>query len=207
MSGSTFARQIRLSFSPDALWPEIARRTAEHARGERDRLIAAGSFSRRYVTLVNGIEGAREETIRPGGAIVYQAVSLGAAVLLALDVLRRRSPVVSGDYRNSFLVAAEGGRPIPAAAFNPNLLGRDASEVYVFSPLPYSRKVDVQLVGGRKLRFSVEPGLYEDAARAVKRAYPDLDASRLYTVQHPQRERNDAGRWIEYPAVVIRARG
>lgn len=52
--------------------------------------------------------------------------------------------------------------------------------------------------------------IFADAATAIRRAYPAMDAYRLYTVppgvRWPGPARTEAGRKIEYPAVVIRGR-
>jgi hypothetical protein len=208
MSGRTFARQVRVAFSEAELWPAIRARVAAYAQADRNRLIAAKQFAPRYTTFVNGTEGADELTLRPDGVILYRGQALGPAIAYALEFLVQRSPVLSGDYSRSFMVGVSrgdlGGRPIPMQQFDPERVSPDATEAFVYSPLPYSRLVDVQMVGGRSLRFRTAPGLYEDAAKAVRRRFPGLDARRQYTIQHPAREKREDGRWIEYPALLIR---
>lgn len=208
MSGARFEREVRIAFGKDALWADIQREVAREARAARDALIASGRFPAAYTTIVNGVRDAREETIRPDGAIVYDGQVLGPAVAFALGFLAQRAPKLTGDYGRSFMVAVSrggaDGRPIPMAAFRPDAISADATGAFIYSPLPYSRKVDVQLVGSRKLRFSAPPGLYDDAARAVRTRYPTLNASRLYTIRHPAAERREDGKRIEYPALEIR---
>lgn len=218
MSGARFEREVRLAFSADALWADIQLQAAQDARATRDRLIAEGRFPRAFTTLVNGIEGAAEETIRPGGAIVYEGQVLGPAVAFALAFLRDRSPSrrtrqyakhsTPDRYADSFMVAisrgSADGRPIPASRFSADAVSADATGAFIYNRLPFARKVDVQLEGGRKLSFSSPPGLFADAARAVRSRWPTLNASRLYTVQHPAAERTSAGRRLEYPALEIR---
>jgi hypothetical protein len=180
---------------------------AKEARAARDALIASGRFPRAFTVFVNGVRDAREETISPTGAIVYDGQVLGPAIAFALGFLAQRSPKLSGDYGRSFMIAVSrggaDGRPIPMAAFRPEAVSAEATGAFIYSPLPYSRKVDVQLVGSRKLRFSAPPGLYDDAARAVRSRYPTLNASRLYTVRHPTAERREDGKRIEYPSLEI----
>jgi hypothetical protein len=208
MSGRAFARQVSLTFSEAELWPQVRARFVAYARADRDRLIAARQFPSNFTTFVNGAEGADETTLRPDGVILYRGQALGLAIAFALDFLARRSPFLDGDYRKSFMVGvsrgAALGRAIPMLQFDPAKVSPDATEAFVYSPLPYSRLVDVQMVGTRRLRFSVEPGLYQDAAKAVRARFPALDARREYTIQHPDRERREDGRWIEYPALLIR---
>jgi hypothetical protein len=206
--GAQFAREMTRFFAPRTLWPEIARETAIFARRERDELIRARRFAPLYATFVNGVEDAAEETIRPGGAILYRARSLGAGVALAIAELRRRAPVVSGRYRDSFMVGvARGGvegRAMPWDMFDPAQVSEDATEAFIYSPEPFSRKLDVQLIGARRLQVSAPAGFFKDAAATVRRRFPMLDAQRLYTVRHPAAERREDGRMIEYPAVVVR---
>lgn len=211
MSGASFARQVQLAFQPGTLWPVMRQQVVRYARADRDRLIAQDRFPAQFNTFVNGVEGADEFSLRPEGLILYRGLSLGPAIAFALSYLQKRSPVLTGAFSRSFMVGvsrgSQDGRPIPMAQFEAARVGADATEAFIYSPLPYGRLVDVQLVGTRRLRFSVEPGLYDDAGRAVQRRFPMLNAFRRYTVQHPARERRQSdGRWIEYPALVIALR-
>ncbi len=221
MSGAQFAREIRLAFSADMLWSDIVKEVAPLARADRDQAIRAGEFSAAYDTLVNGREGAREESLQPGGAIVYRARSLGAAVGLALDYLRRNSPdrvtrqgsahATTTRYRDSFMVGIsrgdQAGRAIPAESFDPDLVSADATEAFVYNLQPFSRQVDVQLEGSRRIRFSIEPGIFNRAAAYVRRAYPDLQAQRIYDLDFPgkYRPRYAKASAFQSPGLIIRA--
>lgn len=220
MSASVFARELRFRFSRDTLWPQVQRATAMMARQHRDWLIEDGDFSAHYRTIVNGVEGAAEETIRPNGTIIYRTRGIGMAVSFVLAYLRDHAPEQRARqtarhstplrFRDSFMVGIsrgnEDGRAIPAASFSADRVSDDATEAYVYSSLPFSRLVDVQLEGGRRLKFSVEPGIYASAAQAARRAYPGIDAQRIYDIRHPARQRRKSDRrWIQYPGVVIRA--
>lgn len=220
MSGSAFAREIRLAFGKDALWADIVKEVVPLARQDRDQAIRANEFSAAYDTIVNGREGAPEESLQPGGAIVYLARSIGPAVALALDYLRRDSPdrvVPQGSkhdtstrYRDSFMVGisrgATAGRAVPAASFDADQVSADATEAFIYSPLPFSRQVDVQLIGSRRIRFSIEAGLFDRAAAYIRRSFPMLDARRVYDLDHPGKYRpeNAKARQFHSPGVVIR---
>ncbi|HEV7458234.1 MAG TPA: hypothetical protein VGN96_15795 [Roseococcus sp.] len=214
MSGARFAREIRLAFAPETQWPEVVRRLAAYARMDRDRAIQAGQFSPEYETIVGGRQDAAEETLRPGEVIVYRARALGMAAALGLAELQRRAPRRTGDYAGTFAVAVRGrggwGGFIRAASFDPRRVGADAEEIVLFSTADYSRKLDVQQVGGRTIRVMVPPGFFSDAAAAVRRAYPAVDAFRSYNVPRgvrwPGPKRTQAGRLIQYPCVMISAR-
>lgn len=65
----------------------------------------------------------------------------------------------------------------------------------------------VQLVGGRRLRFSIPPGLFDDAVKAVRGRFGNLvTEQRRYTIRFPGQERTRQGRTPEYPALEIGAR-
>lgn len=209
MSGAQFQRAVRLAFSRDAIWADVAARTAAFARSDRDAKISAQRFSPIYDTLVNGREGAAEETIQPGGAIVYRAQLLGPAVAAALAELMKRVPRRTGGYAKTFRVAlgrGEGGYPIPAAQFDPALVSPEATDAYVFSTADFSRQLDVQIAGNRRIRVMVPPGFFADAAAAVRRRFPTVQAQRLHTIRWPGAGRTRQGREIEYPAVWISLR-
>jgi hypothetical protein len=178
---------------------------ANAARTGVAELISTGGASPKYTRFVDGTKDAVEDSVRPDGAILYQFGYLGEIVVFAVAFLQARSPVRSGAYRKSFVVSING-RPIPAASVNPANVPHDA-EVFVFNVAPYARKVDVQLVGGRPLRFKVPPGLFEDAAKAVNSRFGNaMTARRLYNLKFPGQASNAAGRALEYPALVISRR-
>lgn len=221
MSGAAFAREIKLAFAPGTIWADIVRDVVPLARADRETEIAAGQFSPAYDTIVNGRPDAPEESLQPGGAIVYRARSLGAAIASALDYLRRNSPAqvtpqaakhnTGTRYRDSFMVGISrgdmAGRAIPAASFNAELVTADATEAFIYSPLPFSRLVDVQMEGGRRVRFSIEAGLFDRTAAYLRRLYPALYAQRIYNLDHPGKYRPKTARAKAFhsPGVIIRA--
>lgn len=226
-----FQRQLSL-FIDRTLSPAAqSRRLAEVARRERDSLIAAGRASPSYRWWVDGREGAPEETVAPAGdgRIVYRFSSLGAVTAFALQVLIERSPPRSAapinpqtgktaHYRDGFYVGVNG-KFIPAAVFEPAAVPPGA-EIVIGNTQPYSRKVDVQLIGTRKLSFSVPPGLFDDAAKAIASRFGDLvTVKRVYTMQFPGqyqlraeqvtnkgRPRRRLGKPVESPALIITSR-
>jgi hypothetical protein len=208
MNGAQFRRAITVTFGADTLWADIAAKTAAFAREDRDEKIAGQVFPAAFRTFVNGQEGAREEALRPGGVIYYEGLALGPALAMALDELKNRAPAVRGTYRRSFMVAVGrggSGRPISAQDFDADLVSADATEGWVFSPLPYSRLLDVQVAGTRPIKVVVPPGFFADATAAVRRAFPTLIVSRENTIRIPwvQQRGKYTGRRIDYPAIRI----
>ncbi|AWK90347.1 hypothetical protein [Azospirillum thermophilum] len=226
-----FQRQLSL-FIDRTLSPAAqSRRLAEVARRERDALIAAGRASPSYRWWVDGREGAPEDTVAPagGGQIVYRFSSLGAVTAFALEFLIARSPPRSAapinpktgktaHYRDGFYVGVNG-RFIPASVFEPGAVPPGA-EIVIGNTQPYSRKVDVQLVGHQSLTFSVPPGLFDAAAKAIAARYGDfVTVKRVYTMRFPGqyllraeqvtnkgRSRRRLGKPVESPALIITSR-
>lgn len=178
---------------------------ANTARARLAELTDTGRASRQFRKFVDGVEGASEDAVQPSGVILYEFVYVARAAVFALEFLRGRAPVGTGRFRDSFVVAVNG-RPIPAASFVPASVPSDA-QVIVYNSQPYSRKVDVQLVGTKRLRFTVPAGLFDDAARALGRQFGNtLDVRRVYNVSVPDPWTTRSGRKTEYPALVIQRR-
>lgn len=223
-----------------------SRRLAEVAKAEKDRLVAAGRASRRFRRWVDGVEGAPEEAVKAadGGRIVYRFSVLAAVCTFALSFLINRSPPRSSaplnpatgktaHYRDGFYFGIKdsasahagrgdsGGRFVPAAQFNPAALSPSITEIIIGNVLPYSRKIDVQLIGGESLSFSVPAGLFDDAVKAIRARFGTMvSVKRVYTMDFPnqyrlrQRQTYTAGKHkgksrgregtrVESPAIII----
>jgi hypothetical protein len=220
MSGSVqaFRQQVRV-FTDRHLTPQAqSKALAAAARSGRDELIRSGRAAPNYAIWVDGQQDASEDAVKPGGAIVYRFQLLGEAAVFAMAFLRARAPVRGGTYRDSFQYALSAGgngtanryvgsRIVRPDSFDPQKVEANVDEVILFNRQPYSRKVDVQLVGLRKLRFEVPPGLFDDAAAAIRRRFPTLAARRVYSMNFPGQWRlktgNRAGNLVESPALVI----
>lgn len=218
---TTVRQQVQV-FVDAALSPaaRAAQLAAVAKQGVAD-LIASGQASPRFQRFVDGRADAPEESVDGRhGVILYQFSSVADATAAALDFLRARAPARSGDYRNSFYVAVDG-RFIPARMFRMDSVPPSA-EIVIGNTEPYSRKVDVQLVGSKPLRFSVPPGLFDDAARDLRRRFGNtVTVKRVYSMNFPGQYRlrqtthragshrvaRKAGTLVESPALIIRPVG
>jgi hypothetical protein len=141
---------------------------------------------------------------------------------MALELLRKGSPErvakqgVKNNtpirYRDAFEVGISrgevGGRPIPAASFDPGKVTSDATEAFIYNLLPFSRQVDVQLIGSKRIRFSIDAGLFDRVAGSVRRAFPALYVSRIYNVDFPEKyTTSPPGGKFHSPGLVIRPIG
>ena len=204
---STFRQSIRVFVDANLSPAAQSARLAGAARTAVADLVASGQAGPRYTTYVDGQAGADESRVKPRGVILYEFSSIGDAAEFAVTFLIARSgPAVSGAYRAGFVVAVNG-RPIPARMFRKASVPPDA-EVLIYNVEPYSRKIDVQLSGGRRLKYRTPPNLFDDAARAVKGRFGNsVAARRLYTIrfagQATIRRGKAAGRIVDSPALVL----
>ena len=204
---SAAARQLRVAAAGLA-GPEVSAALAKHARAELARVIASGEAPDSYRRFVDGRQGAPEEEVRPDGVILYVFDYIQNAAAFALSFLVQRSPISSGAYRRGFWLASGlGGRMIPAASVAWNKLDPSAP-LYIGNFEPYSRKLDVQFLGGRKLQVSVPPGIFEDAAGAVNDAFGAMVRARRSVVAgtyHLKTGRRQ-GQDVQSPVLIIEAR-
>jgi hypothetical protein len=217
MSGS-FRRSVTVfvneNLSPAAQSAHLART----AIAGREELIRSRRAPDSYRTLVDGKEGVPEAQVQPRGMIVYRFNLLGEAAVFALAFLRERSPVRGGKFRDSFWLAVDG-RAFSMKTFDPEKVGT-ATEIIIYNTQPYSRRVQVQFDGTRRLRFSVPPDMFGDAMMAVRRRFPTLDATQLYRIKAPGSNNGGqgpglytlkngrrAGKVVDSPALVIGVKG
>lgn len=192
-------------------------RLATFARARLDETIKSGRGSPRYTRLVDGLAGRDESQVRGDGAgrIDYLFQHVGPAALRAIEFLRGRSPngAVSNrpdhrKFRDSFYVGVNG-RLILWSNFNPDMVPGDA-EIVIVNTAPDNRKVDVQMIGKQSLRYAVPEGLYDDAARMLRREFPALTAKRVYSMkfsgQYILQRGDKAGTPVQSPALIITTR-
>lgn len=209
----TFDCEIKLltaGIAPGA----VNKALAEFARSELKKAQAAGA-GKSYQLYVNGHLADSEDQVIAPGPIVYQFSLWNEIVTYALSELRRRSPVRSGRFRNSFIILVDGkivpdGREIVAS-----------SEVIITNYQPYIRKAEAGLLG--TARFAI----FDGTKRALARKFgntgrsadgylfetkwldivPGVHPGIPYILKRSQGRRKDrqAGQPITYPAVIMSA--
>jgi hypothetical protein len=155
----TFERDLKVAtadLSEEAISSELAR----FAKQELARAIENGEGSQIYTRYVGGVAGAREETVKAPGPILYVFSWWRPIVEMALAELVKRSPHKSGRFASSFIVIA-GDRIVTDYD---TLQASD--EVIVVNAQPYSRKVQVGA-----MQMSVPAHMFDAARSAVKKAY------------------------------------
>lgn len=208
-----FDREIRLAtegISEDS----IGRELAKLAKRELARAIADGA-SPIYERYVNSRPGVIEEEVIAPGPIVYEFALWEPVISFALDQLRKRSPVKTGQFRNSFIVIVGESivtdfDAIPARA-----------EVIITNFQPYVRKAEVGRLGiparrifdGTKRSLSARFGNQGRNTPAAFRFETQflsigngIHPSIPYVLKRSGRSRRkdrQAGQPITYPAIIL----
>lgn len=220
------ATDINLFVSRDLSPAGQSRAVAEFARGaiaeadQTNRRIL-GRIPPRTVT-VDGRQGAALDSVRPAGTIIAEWEVVNDVLIWIGDMLRERSPIVSGDYRKGWTLLADGravdeGQQVPHA------------EVYTFvNVVPYARKIEVgKTRSGRDFVIQVPNRIAERTAKDAAARFGNIARIRsvwinllgAYTLRHDQasrsfkggvmriskRQRLDRvrGSQITYPAITV----
>lgn len=123
-------------------------------------------------TYVDGSEGAALESVRPDGVIVREYEMVIDLLVFIAEELKRVSPVLSGRYRSSHSLFADGVE-VPVGATIP-----DAEEYVFLSDLPYSRKIEGS--AGRAPESPKAPkGVYEITAAKANSRYSNVAKTRF----------------------------
>jgi hypothetical protein len=120
---------------------------------------------------VDGRRGASLEQVRAvGGSIIVEWELMTDVLVWIGNTLRDRSPVVSGAYRDSHTLYADGveievGAEIPGGV----------SELVFLSPLPYARKLEIgKTESGRDFVVQVPNRIYERTAEDANSRFGNI---------------------------------
>lgn len=165
-----------------------------------------------YRQIVDQVEGAPLQAVRPDGVIIFSWQYLGQVVQDIYEALVARSPIVSGRYVSGIEVIADGEMSAPDADFS------TAKQIIIVATVAYSRKLEVHLrKDSRPFVVQVPPHIVQDTADAAVRMYGDLAAiefnyveiSNPYMLRTNISHRRRHGRTVtnmEYPAIIIEPR-
>lgn len=165
------------------------------AKREHGRVMAAGPRPVSFVRIVDGREGAAEETVRPAGVIVYRYPRLEMVAQFAMETLYDLSPVgppERGHYRDAHTLVVEG------VAVTNLKRWRSGQEIVITNLMPYARKIEV---GAMTMRVPGSARVYQQARRKVMARYGNL-ARVEFTYRAFAGSGGDAK--LRYPCLVIR---
>lgn len=209
---ATFDQEIRMATAGISL-AAVNKALADFARSELRKAQTSGAASQSYRLYVNGRPAMSEDEVVAPGPILYLFSMWSEIIDFAVAELKRRSPVWTGRFRDSFIVVVNGdivpsGKSIDAT-----------SEVIITNFQPYIRKAEAGLLGTK--RFAIFDGTKRALARRFgnegRRAYGYLFETKWlnigagvhpnipYILKHSQGRRKDrqAGMPISYPAIVM----
>jgi hypothetical protein len=201
---NTFRRAVKVFIDTNLTPAARSAALAAYAEKTVNDLVQSGKASPRYRQFVDGVEGASPLNVRR--VIADQFAYTGDAAVFALEFLRGRVPVRSGRFRDSFIVAVEG-KPTPGLQFDARQAGA-TSTIIIYSPLPFERKIDVQLAGKTTLHFSGPSGMFNDAVREVRGRFGNsVRVARVSNIKLPGayllRGTRDKGTPVQTPALII----
>lgn len=168
-------RVTAASIRSDLDLPEQRRAAGEFARqgiAEADQVNrrVLGRVPPRTIT-VDGRQGAPLESVKPdGGSIIVEYELVGDVLRWIAGALRERSPVVSGKYRDSHTLFADGretkiGEQIPSGV----------TEFVFLNTQPYSRKIEIaKTKAGRAFVIRVPNRIYERTAKDARGRFSNM---------------------------------
>ncbi|WP_025319147.1 hypothetical protein [Granulibacter bethesdensis] len=163
-------RNVTLALNGAASTQAMQDRVAAYARDRLAELRRDG-HPEPYRTYVDGREGVPLEQVRiGGGTIAFLFSYLAEATSWAVDQMRKRSPVLTGAYRDAWIIAVNGV-PLRGSVAD---IPPDA-EVIIVNTQPYHRKIDM---GAQITR--TPPRIVESVRQSVLRRYPNLLAERRF---------------------------
>ncbi len=175
----SIANDINLFVSTTLSPAAQSRAVADFARGE---IAKADEKNRRVLgrvppktTTVDGQKGGNLDNVRPdGGSIITEWELVGDVLVWIGNALRDRSPVVTGQYRDSHTLFADGAE-VEMGAEVPQ-----ASEYVFLNPLPYARKIEIgKTASGRSFVIQVPNRIYERTAKDASARFGNLASIKM----------------------------
>ena len=153
-------------------WPQ-------HAQGEAKKLLVAtarsghakimseqsarAGFPPEFDAYANTPGNPNLDSVVLPGPIVYRYRYAREMITVALEELRKASPVVSGDYRNGHVLFVDG---VPVSGVPAQL--KAGQDLMISNPVPYARRLEVGLTtSGRPFVIQVPPRIYERVLKGI----------------------------------------
>jgi hypothetical protein len=200
-------RELKLALRQDMGPEAMARELAAFSRQNLADYLQTLRIAPGWETFVNGRRGLSEDQVKAPGPVVYLFSYWPEVLNFALAFLRGRSPTGPAEgkpYKESFFVMAGGREKHPRQW---STIAPD-EEVTITNSAPYSRKLDVGLMGAKPIKLSVPPGIMEAGAAAIRSQYGGLlEAKRVYNVPHTgqwiYRRGRRAGKAVNSPGIIL----
>lgn len=193
------AIQLQIDVALQALSPQEAQKWfVTVAKITRDELIEDGRAGQTYTTIVDGSRTTPLD--RAQTHITFQWQYLEEATQYALAELVKRAKY--GQFTGKFWLSVEDQYYAPGS-YNASV-SRGAKQVVIGNTEAWDRKLDVQLMGSKRINYSVLPGLYQDVARKVNSRFGgSIEAKRVYDYSFPGRYQPKHPINFQSPALLI----
>ena len=182
------------------------------AIAERTRVLGGSPTPTGYRQIVDGIEGAALERVRPDGVIIFAWAYFGEGVKAILRLFVEGAPFLTGNYRNSILVLVDG-----VDATTDDING-DTKQVIIVPSAIYARRLERGRVHDRAK--TVTRRWAHNVERTVgiaRRLYGDLvhiefnyiELVGAYQLKAPSSLRKRRGSLVTemtYPALIVTPR-
>lgn len=185
-------------------------RTAEVAK---DRVIAAApGHPPTYRQIVDNVEAAPLEAVRPDGVIVFAWSYASDVVANVYELLVQRSPRVTGEYIAGIILLVDGEE------YDDEEIPSEATDIRIVASVPYARRLEVgKRKDGTPFVVQVEPHIVEETAYVARSLYGDLarfdfgytDLNNPYQIKNPagwRRKRHILETYTRYPSIIIAPR-
>lgn len=172
------------------------------AKAEHAKVIAKCEPSAHAVA-VDGRPGASIEFVKHNGLIHFEYSYFGEIARLALEVLKAKSPIKSGDY------AADHSIYIDGVLTPADKIGM-AKRMVIANTEAYARIIEVGR--GKRVPWSKQPqvpseGVYHHVVKAIRRKYSSIVSARFGWVGIDEnKEVPDTKRTRRFPSIIIETR-
>lgn len=148
-----------------------------------------------FLRVVDGVQGAPEETVKVGGRIVYYYDRLDKIVQASLALLMEISPVLEGKYRDAHFIAINGQPVADLSSYSPG------DDVSITNYQPYARVIEA---GAMKMRVPGTDHIYQQARQLLMRRYGN-QVSIEFTFRDGPNEGSKSN--LRFPCLVFRPAG
>ncbi|UMM63096.1 hypothetical protein [Aristophania vespae] len=176
-SFSMIARQIKTQVDATLSPAILSAHLASRALSELNAVIKSGEAPDYYDKFVDGRKGVPESSVKPDGIIVYRFNWLAPCLEYGLNYVKKRSPVDSGTFQDSWL-AIVNGSICPPDSFKDIPLD---AEVMITNFQPYARKIEV----GAMKTISASKGILTSTRSALRRRFRNLEITRAFITIPP----------------------
>lgn len=181
---------IARHLSPEARATKLAAFAKEKLSEAQAAHRSARGTVPRHETIVDRRRGATVDSVRPDGEIIFEFELIRTVLVTIADMLAQASPVLTGEYRRSHILFADGQETTPEKA------PATAEEFAFVNVAPYARRIEAGLSP------AAPEGVYDVVAALAAKRFGNIARIR-FTFRSVTSGRTKADR---QPAITIMPR-